>query len=217
MRMHLVAGSLVLATTATAQPKPPKRCGFSVTMAKPVREPTRLAGKVATLERGPRDRGEPWQVTLDDQAATTLSIFTPLALPFAQGDALVLHAQCSGFHLVCDVRFEDPQGKILAIAATAGSDTLSAGWTSKPGRILKQRQNPNETRKSVERDHAVVLTTPLVNRMRPVATEVTATACTPIKHAGRTWLATGMAHSWDGVRPPEGFDYRSYSLVPWKL
>ena len=132
-----------------------------------------------------------------------------LPAPFAAGDTIAVHYRCGGPPpgLACDARIEDAHGKVLAIAAWNGTDDLSDGWTSKPGKIVTSEQSPNEKRTSVRRVHELELA-------RGKAS-VTARdgACASVVVDGVTWLATGYAVTWDGVRPPEGIDRKGYSLV----
>jgi len=131
-----------------------------------------------------------------------------LPMPFKQGDTIGVHYRCGGPPpgMYCDARIEDASGKVLVIAAWNGTDDLSAGWTAKPGKILKEDQNPNEKRKSVQRSHELALA-------HGKTTGTATAACTEITDGDTTWLATGYAITWDGVRPPEGIDRKGYSLV----
>lgn len=199
MRLAVLVLLLATGAAATAAPTPPK-CSAAVVIDKVATGD--VTGKIAAL--APVALGT--QVTVDKLAFRYVS---DLPLPFKLGDTIRITYRCGGPPpgLYCDAMIADAGGRVLAIAAQNGTDDFSDGWTAKPGKVVEARQNPNESRHAVERTHALVLT-----RGKTSAT-VTGSACTAIEDGATTWYATGAAHSWDGVRPPDGIDYRVYSLV----
>ena len=199
----VVFGSLCLATSAFAAPKKaPARCQVAVQLRQP--GDGTIAGTITKVTT--KDTTVTLQVD-DGKHATDVAMYSDIPLPLAKGDAIKLSYWCGGFGNHCDARIDDARGEPIVIAAMFGNDKLSAGWTSKVGAIRQAEQDVNQPKKSIRRVHALELT------HGKTAVTVTGATCTTITDGGTTWLAQGSAVSWDGIRPPEGIDYRSYSLV----
>lgn len=210
-----VLGLILVAVPSVVAAKPPKECAVGVSLTKRDAHGT-LTGKLTRFERR---AGEPQfiEATLDD--GTTSIEFTLYATaglraasaPFARlarGATVTMAYQCGGGRqLVCDARIEDARGRVVVIASGSGGDALSAGWTSKVGKILASRPpNPAANAPSVQRTHELELAH---DRVVAHVSE----RCARVVDGKHTYLATGSAVSWLGLRPPEGVDSSSYSLV----
>lgn len=187
-----------LAGHAAATPTP-RSCWASIDVAQEFVHGT-ITGK---LTRGPKDAAR-----IDDGKqpfAFTLRSGVPLAVD--DGDVVTLTYACGGWGNRCDARLDDALGKPIAIMVAFGSDSLSLGWSSKPGKILARAQDPNTKKKSVRRTHELVLA------KGKLTVAVRAQTCKRISDDKRSWLVTGEAVTWEGVRPPEGVDARGYALI----
>ncbi len=197
--MLTVVSILLLCARALAAPAP-SSCWASIDVAEDFVHGT-ITGK---LTRGPaKDTAR-----IDDGTkpfAFALRSGTPLAV--ADGDTVTLTYACGGWGNRCDARLDDAKGDPIAIMIAFGSDAMSAGWSSKPGAVLTQRQDPNQKKKSVRRTHELVLA------KGKLTVKAKAKGCTRIKDGGTSWLVTGEAVTWEGVRPPEGVDAKQYALI----
>jgi hypothetical protein len=187
-----------LSAHATAAPTP-RSCWASIDVAEDYVRGA-ITGK---LTRGAKDTAR-----IDDGKkpfAFILRSGTPLNV--ADGDIVTLTYACGGWGNRCDARLDDASGNPIAIMIAFGSDSLAAGWESKAGAVLTQRQDPNQKKKSVRRTHELVLA------KGKLSVKAKAASCTRIKDGKTSWLVTGEAVTWDGVRPPEGVDAKQYALI----
>jgi hypothetical protein len=195
----IVLSISALSAHATAAPTPTS-CWASIDVAEDFVHGT-ITGK---LTRGPaKDTAR-----IDDGKkpfAFILRSGTPLSV--ADGDTVTLTYACGGWGNRCDARLDDATGNPIAIMIAFGSDSLSDGWASKPGTVLTQKQDPNQKKKSVRRTHELVLA------KGKLTVKAKAASCTRIKDGKTSWLVTGEAVTWDGVRPPEGVDAKQYALI----
>lgn len=193
---------LTLATliTRTAHAAPtPTSCWASIDVAENYVHGT-ITGK---LQRGANDSAR-----IDDGTkpfAFILRSGTPL--PVKDGDVVTLTYACGGWGNRCDARLDNSLGHPIVIMVAFGSDALADGWESKPGRVLTRTQDPNQKKKSVRRTHELELT------RGKLSVHAKAKSCTRIKDGKTSWLVTGEAVTWDGVRPPEGVDTKQYALI----
>lgn len=191
-----------MAATAITRPAhagTPTSCWASIDVAQNYVHGT-ITGK---LSRGTGDAAR-----IDDGKAPfafTLRSGTPLAVK--DGDIVTLTYACGGWGNRCDARLDDALGHPVAIMVAFGSDSLSDGWASKPGKVVTATQDPNQKKKSVRRTHELVLA------KGKLAITAKASACTRIKDGKTSWLVAGEAVTWDGVRPPEGVDTKQYALI----
>lgn len=200
MRIALAVLAVVLLSEhATAAPTPTS-CWASIDIAEDFVHGS-ITGK---LTRGPaKDTAR-----IDDgkqPLAFLLRSGTPLAV--TDGDIVTLTYACGGWGNRCDARLDDATGNPIAIMVAFGSDSLSGGWASKACAVLSKRQDPNQKKKSVQRTHELVLA------KGKLSVPARATACTRVKDGKASWLVTGEAVTWDGVRPPEGVDTKQYALI----
>jgi hypothetical protein len=205
MRTLAVAALVTItAATTTAARAAPATCAANISLdPQPGHFDGTATGKVATI------KPDQYWTRVHLEPAFDFTISVPGKLPFAAGDTVALHYHCGGGHqIVCDVRLADAHDTTLLISAALGSDTLSDGWTSAVGAVTQTRQDPNAAQKSIERHHALVVTRGALHAT------IAADRCTSIADGKITWLASGFAIRWEGIRPPEGIDYQSYSLIP---
>ena len=155
------------------------------------------------LQRGAKDSAR-----IDDGVkpfAFILRSGTPL--PVKDGDVVTLTYACGGWGNRCDARLDNSLGDPIAIMVSFGSDALADGWESKAGKVLTSVQDPNQNKKSLRRTHELELAR---GKLRVKARAKT---CTRIKDGKTSWLVTGEAVTWDGIRPPEGVDTKQYALI----
>jgi hypothetical protein len=194
----VVTGAALITPTAHAAPAP-KSCWASIDVAENYVHGS-ITGK---LTRGANDAAR-----IDDgnqPFAFTLRSGSPL--PVKDGDVVTLTYACGGWGNRCDARLDDSLGNPVAIMIAFGSDSLANGWASKPGRVLTSKQDPNQKKKSLRRTHELALA------KGKLTVSARANTCTRIKDGKTSWLVTGEAVTWDGVRPPEGVDTKQYALV----
>lgn len=188
----------VLSAHATAAPTPAS-CWASIDVAEDFVRGS-ITGK---LTRGPaKDTAR-----IDDGKkpfAFLMRSGTPLLV--SDGDIVTLTYACGGWGNRCDARLDDATGNPIAVMIAFGSDSLAAGWESKPGAVLTRRQDPNQKKKSVRRTHELVLA-------KGKLSVKARASCTRIKDGKTSWLVTGEAVTWDGVRPPEGVDTKQYAVI----
>lgn len=197
--MLAVLAVVSLSEHATAAPTPTS-CWASIDVAEDF-----VHGSITgTLTRGPgKDTAR-----IDDGKkpfSFVLRSGTPLAV--RDGDTVTLTYACAGWGNRCDARLDDAGGNPIAIMVAFGSDSLSGGWVSKAGAVLSRRQDPNQKKKSVRRTHELVLAKGKLD------VKTRATTCMRVKDGKTSWLVTGEAVTWDGVRPPEGVDAKQYALI----
>jgi hypothetical protein len=215
MRASLV-GLLFASASSLAEANVPKACAVGVTMKSRAARGT----TTGTLTRFDKRDADPAfiEATIDDGKGKVveLTLYLPPGLraaapalaALAQGATVTMAYQCGGgWHLVCDARIEDAHGQVLVIASGTGSDALAGGWTATVGKIVSARQDPNTTNQSVQRSHEVELA------HGKALARVHEGTCTQVVDGKQTYLASGSATTWLGQRPPEGFDWKAYSLV----
>ncbi|MBP6630538.1 MAG: hypothetical protein KBG28_00310 [Kofleriaceae bacterium] len=198
------------ASAAGAAPRRPRVCGAAVAI---VGTGDKLAVR-AVVQRIVRSRREParFEITLGDGAAThTFGLYlTPARLPFRVGDTLdVKLRRGGGWHKVYDAVIADAAGTPLIIASGSGGDDWADGWAVRPGPIEQRDPNPNSSQRSIRRSHGLVFT------RGTTSVTVRGERCAVAKDGDRRYLVSGGAVSWDGLRPPEGVDYQTFSMIRW--
>lgn len=185
-----------------ALPQVPARCAVAFLLK--TQGGADVTGKVSKLAAS----GRTTDVTVDK---LSFQLASDLPVPFKQGDTIAVHYACGGPGpgVYCDARIEDKAGKVLLVAAMNNTDTLSDGWTSRPGKVLRSDQNPNERRRSLKRTQEVTVS------KGSASVSVAPAACEQVTEGGVTWLVSGGAESWDGARPPDAIDTKWYSL--WRV
>jgi hypothetical protein len=193
---------IALLAPAAAAAAPPRRC--SVWFAVAGRETADVTGKVASI--GPPTQYRDFVVKLDTGLA--FHYISDLAVPFAKGDTIRVRYACDGpaHGVTCDAQIADAKNRILVIASSNGDD-YSDGWTATPGKIVSTIDSGSTSGTSREHTHELVLT--------KGKTSVTTRGdhCVSVSLAGVTWYVTGGATTWEGMRPPEGRDGRTYAIV----
>ena len=133
---------------------------------------------------------------------------SPKALPFKVGDSISAKIDCSrgGWHHVCDLVLRNAAKALLLVIAASGDITLVPGWTITTGPVLRVDSRKGSG-KSIRRELGLIMT--FSGR----------TAVTHSKGWRRlattdgTWIVTGRAVAWEGLRPPEGVDYTSFAIM----
>ncbi len=200
MRVALTVLAVVSLSEVAAAAPTPSSCWASIDVAEDFVHGS-ITGKLA---RGP---GKDTARIDDGKRPFAFILRSGTPLDVEDGDLVTLTYACGGWGNRCDARLDDATGDPIAIMVAFGSDSLSAGWASKAGSVLTQRQDPNQKKKSVRRTHELVLAK---DKLR---VKTRANTCTRIKDGKTSWLVTGEAITWQGVRPPEGVDAKQYALV----
>lgn len=198
----VLAGALVVAMTTPAAAKPSCTAVFATKGSE-----GSVQGTVASIKKA---KDGPSEVRIDG-ATESLDFKFGVAgrFPFAVGDVITVSYSCGGWGNHCDARIDDANGDPLVIYGGFGADKLAAGWTFSPGKVISQRQDPNQSARSIEKQHGLSMTKAGSKK----AWSLTGSRCTTVKDGKTTWYATGGARTWEGVRPPEGVDYQWYTLV----
>lgn len=192
---------LVVAAPAVAAPA---RCDAGIGLGPtPAKLDGSVTGKVVAIKTDALGA----QVTLAPAFDFTVLVPDHQTLPFARNDTISLAYHCGGGHqIVCDVRLADAKGATLILAHALGTNQDADGWTATPGAVTRSRQNPNTKQTSIEHTLALTLAKGSLHAT------VSDAGCTEIKDGNTTWLASGFAVRWEGVRPPEGIDYQQFAL-----
>jgi hypothetical protein len=198
----VIGGVLAMAMATPAAAKPSCTVIFDTTGSEGSVEGK--VSKITTPKEGPsKVRLEGATESLDFTFSMTGTF------PFAVGDKITVSYWCGGFGNRCDARIDDANGDPLIIYGAFGGEKLAAPWSFSAGRVLSQKQDPNQSERSIEKYHQLVL----AKAGSKTTWTLTGNACTTVKDGKATWYATGGARTWEGVRPPEGVDFQWYVLV----
>ena len=197
-------------STSQAEPNAPGNRGRSCAVALFVEGASLDATGRVTGIRPPKAGGsglELWsQVSLrtDDGRELAFNLLNlPDILPFTTGDLLeVSIRRGGGWHRVYDGVIRR-NGQLLVIASGSGSVDLAKGWKIQPGKVVKSDGGPG----SLRRTHALDVS------MGQWQATVPPDGCTEIAADTGKWLVAGFAVAWEGLRPPEGVDYQTFSIV----
>lgn len=204
MRLALAitfAGSVAVAA-------PPKHCDVSVRLddqaqTGPVRE-LAVTGKVKAIKRVTNTAIEHWLITVADKS---FELYAD-TVPFKVGTTIDVHiVRAATFQILYDAIIKDGAGGTLLVSSASGSTELADGWTVTMGAVMKSYQDPNQKERSVDRTMALEL------ERGTTRFTVNPDACAEIKDHDTTWLVSGFGHTWVGLRPPEGVDYKMFSFV----
>jgi hypothetical protein len=211
------AASIMLSTVLTvgpsrfafAGPNPiPKQCDVWVSVEGATLEPVTFAGTVRSI-KVTKDSGS--DVVVDDGTKPqTFTVSTTVALPFKVGDQIdVSLRRGGGWHQVYDALIKDHSGKPILIVSGSGADDWADGWTVATGKVVESSQNPNSTEESVNRTHALDFA------RGKTKTTVLPNKCVAVQDGADRYAVSGSGHSWVGLRPPEGVDYQTFSMIRW--
>jgi hypothetical protein len=205
--MRQLALAAVLGSVASAAP--PKHCDAAVRLPRDSIEKAIAASGTVTSITHVSGEFAHYAIVVTDQAkhehAFDLYIDT---VPFKIKSTIdVTIHQGGGWHVLYDGLIKDGAGKTLIVASGSGALDLADGWTVKQGAVTESRQDPNQKAQSIER------TTALDFERGKTKASVKPNACVEVKDGDATYLISGVGHSWQGVRPPEGIDYQMFSLV----
>jgi hypothetical protein len=78
------------------------------------------------------------------------------------------------------------------------------------GKVVESRQDPNQKQQSVNRTHALDFA------RGKTKTTAAPNKCTLVKDGTDTFIVSGLGNTWLGLRPPEGVDYQSFSMIRWQ-
>jgi hypothetical protein len=204
---------LLLADVAAAAPKPtPKQCGVSITPSAATTKTTTFAGTVKSITASSKDVPGQYAIVVND--GTTDQPFKlyimPAPPPFKVGDKIdVSLRRGGGWHQVYDGVIKDAAGKILLITSGSGADDWADGWKVVTGKVVESTQNPNSKEKSENRTHALDFT-----RGKTKVT-VLPNKCALLQDGTDRYIVAGSGNSWIGLRPPEGVDYQTFSMMRW--
>jgi hypothetical protein len=174
-----------------------------------------LAGQVLTIRLPSGQTGlAAWtQVELQSASPQPQSFFLlkqpdSLALPFTPGDRISVEIDCrkGGWHRVCDAVVRNERREVVMIVAASGDRRLAEGWTIEQGPVAVSEIQASEER-SVRHTHALVLSRE--GRSLTIAPN----EWHRFELRGERWLVQGQAVAWEGQRPPEGVDFRAFSMV----
>lgn len=207
----LATVAVILGTTglAGAAPKPPKECSAWARGAKDASYPAQFTGKVTRLAAKRGDPGRFDVVVNDGKTDHPFELhITPGKPPFKRGDAIgVSMRRGGGWHQVYDATIKDAAGNMLLSVSASGASDWADGWSVTTGKVVTSQQNPNSKQKSIHRTHALDFT------KGGTTITVQPERCAVITSGSVTYLVSGAGRSWDGLRPPEGVDYQSFSMI----
>lgn len=195
-------------------PEPKGQASFSLHVERGKRQPLSLVGNVEAIRPPTGQHG------LDAWSELTLSVsgkqeklyllYGPpaLALPFAPGDRIGVEIDCrkGGWHRVCDGVFRDMARRTLLVVSGSGDDDSAPGWKVERGAVATSEVRPTPQR-SVRHTHSL--------RFQSEGAQVTV-----MPHEwkrlvvhGKSYLVSGYEEVWEGERPPDARDHRSFAIV----
>ncbi|MBI3206072.1 MAG: hypothetical protein HYZ29_31340 [Myxococcales bacterium] len=194
------------------EPKGPASLALHVERGK--RQPLSLVGTLDAIRAPIGDQG------LDAWTELTLSVAgkpeklyvqsSPpgLTLPFEVGARLSVEIDCrrGGWHRVCDGVFRDAARRTLMIVAGSGDDGAAPGWKVGRGAVTTSEVRPSKE-KSVRHTHALAL------ESEGARVSVMPHEWKRVLVHGRSFLVTGYEVVWEGERPPDARDHRSFAIV----
>jgi hypothetical protein len=204
---------LVSTTAIAAAAPPPKDCGVYAESAKGDPSPTQITGTVKsiTARKDPPGWVDVVVTTATGERTFGLAI-VPVKPPFAVGSKIDVNLRRGGgWHQVYDAVIKDGAGKILAISSGSGADDWADGWKVTRGKVTEtDPPHPDAKTESVNRTHALDF-----ERGKTKVT-VLPNKCTLVKDGTDSFIVSGSGTTWLGLRPPEGVDYQSFSMLRWQ-
>ena len=207
------APALAPAPKQEREPPPKGAALLSIHVERGKRQPLALIGGVSALAASVREGLEGWtEVTLSTASGAErfyLLLEPPtLKLPFAMGDRISVDVDCKkgGWRRVCDGSVRDMTKKKVLVISGSGSDEVAREWSLRRGAVATSEVHPG-TPPSIQHTHALEL-----------ESEGAAVTAMPYEWKrvlvhGRSYLVTGYEVVWEGTRPPDARDHRTFSIV----
>lgn len=205
-------------TTPPAGPvrasEPKGQASLALHVERGKRQPLSLVGTLDAIRPPSGDHG------LDAWVELTLSVAgkseklylqsSPpgLTLPLETGARIFVEIDCrrGGWHRVCDGVFRDAARRTLMIVAGSGDEAAAPGWKVARGAVATSEVRPSKER-SVLHTHSLEFQSDgaRVSAMPHEWKRI-------VVH-GRSFLVTGYEVVWEGQRPPDARDHRSFAIV----
>jgi len=177
------------------------------------RQPLMLVGSVAAIlpPAGKAGLDAWWEIRLAGSPPGSFRLDvkpTGVALPFEEGDRIALEIDCrkGGWERVCDGVVRDMQRTPLLIVSGSGSDEVATGWRIERGAVATTEVHPGPPR-TVRYTHSLSF-----ERLGATVTALPHEWSRLTVH-GRSWLVTGYEEAWDGPRPPDARNHRTFAIV----
>ncbi len=205
------------ATAAPAVERPPEPKGqasFALHVERGKRQPLALVGSVEGIRppAGPSGLDAWHELTLSvaGKQEKLYFVFSPpaLGLPFSVGDRIGVEIDCrkGGWHRVCDGVFRDMARRTLLIVSGSGDEDSAPGWKVERGAVATSEVRPTQ-QKSVLHTHSLKF------QSEGATVSVMPHEWKRLVVHGKSYLVTGYEAVWEGERPPDARDHRTFSIV----
>ncbi|MBE7481852.1 MAG: hypothetical protein HS104_17970 [Polyangiaceae bacterium] len=202
------------APTVERPPEPKGQASFSLHVERGKRQPLSLVGNVEAVRPPTGTIGlEAWHeltLTAAGKQEKLYYLYGPpaLPLPFAVGDRISVEIDCrkGGWHRVCDGVFRDMARRTLLIVSGSGDEDSAPGWKVERGAVAT-----SEVRSTQKR--SVLHTHSLKFQAEGAQASAMPHEWKRIVVHGRSYLVTGYEAVWEGERPPDARDHRTFAIV----
>ncbi|MFO0564062.1 MAG: hypothetical protein U0263_00290 [Polyangiaceae bacterium] len=195
-------------------PEPKGPAAFALNIEPGKRQPLSWVGSIEAIRPPANDADiEAWTSVVLSVAGRSESFgirYSPvsLALPFAVGDRIAIQIDCrkGGWHRACDATIRDTARRLLVLVSGTGGDETDSGWKVERGELATSHVRPGQE-KSVEHTYSLKISS---ERAEVVAMPH---EWRRVLVHGRSYLVTGYEVSWEGARPPDAHDHRTYAVL----